>query len=209
MNNIIDPTNGKQISLFSSQGKALLKQYIKYYQSFKNSQSGGSEEKKQVGGDYDPEFSKDFLRILDHFNLEDNRPEWIKEDSENMELWIELMKVANKIWNLSKDFRLILIDLLKNLPEWMDENSKNVKLLSELVEVAHRIWQLSDEKYVKENNMQGRLKVKLAALRSVIHNQIEAKQVWKNEYNMDELREIKEKYVKYIMDKIEGKTVNA
>ena len=32
MNHIIDPTNGNRVSLFSSQGKALLKQYVKLYQ---------------------------------------------------------------------------------------------------------------------------------------------------------------------------------
>ena len=32
MNNIIDPTNGNHVSLFSSQGKSLLKQYVKLYQ---------------------------------------------------------------------------------------------------------------------------------------------------------------------------------
>ena len=42
MNNIINPDTGAILSVFSVEGKALLKQYIKSYQILKNNQSGGA-----------------------------------------------------------------------------------------------------------------------------------------------------------------------
>ena len=42
MNNIIDPANGQSFSIFSEQGKALLKSYVKMYQS------GGELTKEQL-----------------------------------------------------------------------------------------------------------------------------------------------------------------
>ena len=126
MNNIIDPTNGNRVSLFSSQGKALLKQYVTSYQSFKNSQSGGSEEKKQVGGDWDPELPQGFRDIITYSLKE---PHWFDENHEgNIKLWSELVEVANNIYKLTDK-------------KWLEEKGSNVD-----VKLWKEVWddQLKD-----------------------------------------------------------------
>ena len=53
MNNIIDPNTGYSQSIFSIEGKNLLKQYVKLYQKGGASSAEGKEEIEQIYHDYD------------------------------------------------------------------------------------------------------------------------------------------------------------
>ena len=104
MNHIIDPTNGNRVSLFSSQGKALLKQYVKLYQK-----GGAAPPPLPEAASYTSNPLKYELKFEE---LEDNWPDWMGTNN----IVSDFMGTNNKRYFLNTLRDLLGIrDNLKNL----------------------------------------------------------------------------------------------